>query len=140
MTLFPNLYGGGKYAVQADSHTLVIPKQHRPDPGRKLRALGLIKSFLDQSKTWAEGGHVPAWLPFRDSPEYKTLQPQANYAAAAEGASYDPDGWYSGSGSNFEIVTGSNIATVLNGQRKPAAALAQMRTALTSLSKTASPI
>ncbi|MFG1609098.1 extracellular solute-binding protein [Actinoplanes sp. NPDC049265] len=140
MTLFPNLYGGSKYAVQADSHTLVIPKQHRPDEARKLRALGLIKSFLDQSKTWAEGGHVPAWLPFRDSAEFKALQPQANYAAAAEGASYDPDGWYSGSGSNFEIVTGSNIATVLNGQQKPAAALAQMRSALTNLANTASPI
>ena len=53
---------------------------------------------------------------------------------------YDPDGWYSGSGSNFEIITGSNIATVLNGQQQPAAALAQMRDALTGLSKTASPI
>jgi multiple sugar transport system substrate-binding protein len=140
MTLFPNLYGGSKYAVQADSHTLVIPKQHRPDADRKKRAMGLIKSFLDQSKTWAEGGHVPAWLPFRNSAEFKALKPQANYAAAAAGAVYDPEGWYSGSGSNFEIITGSNIGTVLNGQQQPAAALAQMRDVLTSLSKTASPI
>ena len=66
MTLFPNLYGGGKYAVQADSHTLVIPKQHRPDPASKKRAMGLIKSFLDQSTPGAVGGHVRAWLPFRD--------------------------------------------------------------------------
>jgi multiple sugar transport system substrate-binding protein len=140
MTLFPNLYGGGKYAVQADSHTLVIPKQSSPDPERKKRAMTLIKSFLDQSKTWAEGGHVPSWLPFRNSAEFKALQPQSNYAAAAEGAAYDPEGWYSGSGSNFEIITGSNIATVLNGQQQPAAALEQMRTALTSYAKTASPI
>jgi len=134
MTLFPNLYGGSKYAVQADSHTLVIPKQPNVDPARLDRSLLLIKSMLDQSKTWAEGGHVPTWLPFRDSAEYKTLTPQSNYAAAADGAVYDPPGWYSGSGSNFEIVT------VLGGQQSPADALAQMRSQLTHLSTTASPI
>jgi multiple sugar transport system substrate-binding protein len=140
MTLFPNLYGGGKYAVQADSHTLVIPKQPSVDRQRLDQSLLLIKSMLDQSKTWAEGGHVPSWLPFRDSAEYKALTPNSNYAAAAEGAVYDPDGWYSGSGSNFEIVTGSAIATVLSGQQTPEAALAQMTTKLTNLATTASPI
>lgn len=140
MTLFPNIYGGDKYAVQADSHTLVVPKQPQHDQARLDRGLALVKSFLEQSKTWAEGGHVPAWLPFRDSAEYKALTPQSNYAAAAEGAVYDPDGWYSGSGSNFEIVTGSAIATVLGGQKSPADALAQIRTKLTTLANTASPI
>jgi multiple sugar transport system substrate-binding protein len=140
MTLFPNLYGGSKYAVQADSHTLIIPKQPNVDAARLERSLLLIKSMLDQSKTWAEGGHVPAWLPFRDSAEYKALTPQSNYAAAAEGAVYDPPGWYSGSGSNFEIITGSAIAGVLGNQQSPAAAIAQMRTQLTHLSTTASPI
>ena len=140
MTLFPNLYGGSRYAVQADSHTLVIPRQPDRDQDRLDRSLLLIRSMLDQSKTWAEGGHVPTWLPFRDSAEYQAMTPQSNYAAAADGAVYDPDGWYSGSGSNFEIVTGSNIATVLNGQQPPAVALAQMRSALTNLAKTASPI
>jgi len=140
MTLFPNLYGGAKYAVQADSHTLIIPKQPNVDAARLDRSMRLIKSMLDQSKTWAEGGHVPAWLPFRDSAEYKALTPQSNYAAAAEGAVYDPPGWYSGSGSNFEIVTGSALATVLGNQQTPAAALNQMRDQLTHLSTTASPI
>jgi multiple sugar transport system substrate-binding protein len=140
MTLFPNVYGGGRYSVQADSHTLVIPKQPDRDRQRLDGSLMLIKSFLDQSKTWAEGGHVPAWVPFRDSAEYKAMTPQSNYAAAAAGAAYDPEGWYSGSGSNFEIVAGSNIATVLSGQQQPDAALAQMRTQLTALADTASPI
>jgi multiple sugar transport system substrate-binding protein len=140
MTLFPNLYGGSRYSVQADSHTLVIPR--RPDQTRERldRALLLVRSMLDQSKTWAEGGHVPTWLPFRDSAEYKAMTPQSNYAAAADGAVYDPEGWYSGSGSNFEIVTGSAVATVLGVQQSPAAALAQMRGQLENLSTTASPI
>jgi multiple sugar transport system substrate-binding protein len=140
MTLFPNLYGGSKYAVQADSHTLVVPRQPEQDGNRLDRSLLLVRSMLDQSKTWAEGGHVPTWLPFRDSAEYKAMTPQSNYAAAADAAVYDPEGWYSGSGSNFEIITGSAIATVLGGQRAPAAALAQMRGQLENLSTTASPI
>jgi len=140
MTLFPNLYGGSTYAVQADSHTLVIPRQPDQDRDQLDRSLLLVRSMLDQSKTWAEGGHVPTWLPFRDSPEYQAMNPQSNYAAAADGAVYDPDGWYSGSGSTFEIVTGSAIATVLGGQQSPADAIAQMRGQLQTLSTTASPI
>ncbi len=140
MTLFPNLYGGDSYAVQADSHTLVIPRRPDRDQGRLDRCMLLIRSMLDQSRTWAEGGHVPVWLPFRDSPEYRAMTPQSNYAAAADAAVYDPDGWYSGSGSNFEIVTGSAVATVLGRQQSPAAALARMRGQLQKLSMTASPI
>ena len=109
MTLFPNVYGGSKYACQADSHTLVIPRQPDQRPGARDRSLGFIRSMLDQSDTWAAGGHVPAWLPYADSEEYKKLKPQSNYAAAADGAVYDPDGWYSGSGSDFEIIIGSAI-------------------------------
>ena len=39
--------------------------------------------------TWAEGGHVPAWLPFATATTYKKLTPQSNYAAAADAAVYD---------------------------------------------------
>ena len=140
MTLFPNLYGGDRYAVQADSHTLVIPRRPDLDRSRLDRSLLLMRSMLDQSRTWAEGGHVPAWKPFRDSAEYRAMTPQSNYAAAADGAVYDPDGWYSGSGSTFEIVTGSAVATVLGGRESPAGAVARMREQLQALSKTASPI
>ncbi|MEV4706873.1 extracellular solute-binding protein [Actinoplanes sp. NPDC049316] len=140
MTLFPDVFGGGQYAVQADSHTLIIPRQPGRDPERVDRALLFIRSMLDQSKTWAEGGHVPAWLPFRDSAEYKAMTPQSNYATAADAAVYDPEGWYSGSGSNFEIVTGSIIASVMAGQQAPASAIAQMRDKLTNLAETAPPV
>ena len=111
MTLFPNVFGGDKYAVQADSHTLVVPARGN-DPTRTDHALTFIRSILDQSLTWAKGGHIPAWLPVANSAEYKQLKPQSNYAAAAAAAVYDPPAWYSGSGSNFEIITGSAIATV----------------------------
>jgi multiple sugar transport system substrate-binding protein len=140
MTLFPNVFGGSRYAVQADSHTLVIPKQADRSPAVVDLSLGFVKSMLDQSLTWAQGGHVPAWQPFATSEEYKKLTPQSNYAAAADAAVYDPPGWYSGSGSNFEIINGSAIGAMVMGQLTPKAALDQMHTKLDVLAATKSPI
>ena len=37
-----------------------------------LRAMTFIKSMLDQSLTWAKGGHIPAYLPTLNSAEYRT--------------------------------------------------------------------
>ncbi len=141
MTTFPNVFGGNDhYAVQADSHTLVVPKQPTDDPERLKRSLTFIRSMLDQSKTWAEGGHVPAWLPFRDSETYKKMTPQSNYVKAADAAVYDPEGWYSGSGSNFEIIVGSSVGAVLAGQLSPKAAVSQIRSKLSRLANTAPPL
>jgi multiple sugar transport system substrate-binding protein len=140
MALFPNLYGGDNYACQADSHTLVIPKQPVQDDTAFERSLGFIRSMLDQSDIWAAGGHVPSWLPYAESDEYKKLEPQSQYASAADNAAYDPEGWYSGSGSQFEIIVGSAIGTVQSGQASPESALEDMRSNLATLANTASPI
>jgi multiple sugar transport system substrate-binding protein len=139
MTLFPNVYGGDTYAVQGDLHTLVVPRRDDASQERTDKALTLIRSLLDQSLTWAEGGHVPAWLPVKDSDEYKKLQPQSNYAAAGDAAVLDPPAWYSGSGSNFEIVMGSAIATVRAGQASPDAAISQMHSQLQTFADTEPP-
>jgi multiple sugar transport system substrate-binding protein len=139
MTLVPNVYGG-TYAVQADSHTLVVPKGGAAASGQLDRSLGFIKSMLDQSMTWAQGGHIPAWLPVAQSDAFKKLTPQSNYAAAADSAVYDPPGWYSGSGSDFENIMGSAIGAVEAGQLAPDAAIAQIRTKLSALASTASPV
>jgi multiple sugar transport system substrate-binding protein len=140
MTLFPNVFGGDKYACQADSHTLVIPKQATNDSRAMERSLTFIRSMLDQSATWAAGGHVPSWLPYAESDAFKKLEPQAEYAAAADAAVYDPEGWYSGSGSNFEIVIGSSIGAVQSGQLTSKAALEQIRAKLGQLAGTPSPL
>jgi multiple sugar transport system substrate-binding protein len=139
MTLVPNIFGG-QYAVQADSHTLVLPRNDGQTRQQLDQSLGFIKSLLDQSMTWAEGGHVPAWQPTAQSAAYKKLTPQSNYAAAADAAVYDQPGWYSGSGSNFEIVMGSAIGGVEAGQLTPEAAIAQIRSQLTALANTPSPL
>jgi multiple sugar transport system substrate-binding protein len=83
---------------------------------------------------------VPAWQPFARSAAYRKLTPQSNYAAAADAAVYDPAGWYSGSGSNFEIVMGSAIGAVESGAMTPAAAIAQIRSKLSQLAATAPPV
>ena len=83
---------------------------------------------------------MPAWLPYRDSDKFAKLQPQSHYASAADSAAYDPEGWYSGSGSDFEIVIGSIIGSVMAGQTSPKSAVGQIRKKLQVLADTASPI
>jgi multiple sugar transport system substrate-binding protein len=139
MTLVPNVFGG-PYAVQADSHTLVLPRWAAADQARLDRSLDFIRSLLDQSMTWAQGGHIPAWQPVARSAAYRKLTPQSNYAAAADAAVYDPAGWYSGSGSDFEIIMSSSVGAVEAGQLSPDAAVAQMRSKIQALAGAASPI
>jgi multiple sugar transport system substrate-binding protein len=139
MTLVPNVFGG-PHAVQADSHTLVLPKRPGQDRAQLDLSLGFVKSMLDQSDIWAEGGHVPTWQPYATSEAYRQLSPQHNYAAAADTAVYDPPGWYSGSGSNFENVIGSAVGGVESGLFSPEAAIAQMRSQLSVLARTPSPV
>jgi multiple sugar transport system substrate-binding protein len=140
MTSFPNVYGGKHhYAVQADSHTLVLPKNPSQTSDELDRSLTFIRSMLDQSATWAAGGHVPAWLPYRDSKAFANLKPQSNYAASADAAVYDPNAWYSGSGSDFEIICGGTIGAVMGGLTSPSAGLSQMKSKLTTLANTPTP-
>lgn len=139
MTPFPNVYGGSRYVVQADSHALVVPRRPNRTADELDRALGFIRSMLDQSDIWAAGGHVPTWLPYRNSEAYARLAPQSAYAAAADAAVYDPPGWYSGSGSNFEITVGGSIGAVMGGLTPPAAGLATMIGSLRTLAATRPP-
>ena len=46
---------------------------------------------------------------------------------------YDPDAWYSGSGSDFEIICGGTIGAVMGGLSSPSAGLAQMKSKLSTL-------
>lgn len=137
MTPIPQLFD--KQATQADSHTFILPTKDR-DPQQLLLALNFVKSLLQQSDTWSAGGHIPAYLPYKNSAAYKKLEPQAQYADAAGFAVYDSPGWYSGSGSDFEVVFGSEIELVLQGLSSPKAALASIMSQLTTYSTTANPI
>jgi multiple sugar transport system substrate-binding protein len=139
MTRFPQVFGT-KYTCQADSHTFVLPHDAGRDQARLDRCLTFIRSMLDQSYTWAEGGHIPAWLPTRESRQYKALKPQSNYADVADFIHYDDPAWYSGSGSDFEIFMGSAVSAVVTGHLSPQAALRQVRGNLSRYAHTPSPV
>jgi multiple sugar transport system substrate-binding protein len=139
MVRVPRLFDQAPYAVWADSHALVLPKAPR-DPARTDLALTFVRSLLDSSYVWAEGGHIPAWLPTRDSGRYRRLEPQADYANAVQGAAYDPPAWYSGAGSDLETVAGGAIGLLLGGSATPAATVARLRSGLAALASRPSPL
>lgn len=128
-----------KPAEQADSHTFVLPRMDRSEAQLK-RDLGFIKVLLQHSLIWAKGGHIPAYLPVKDSAAYQKLTPQSNYAKAANYAVYDAPAWYSGSGSNFEDVVGAQIGLVQQGLATPKEALNSMRSQLQIYARTKSPL
>ncbi|HEY5980420.1 MAG TPA: extracellular solute-binding protein [Microlunatus sp.] len=137
MVPVPTIYD--TQAEQADSHTFILPKMDRSDD-QVLRAMTFIKSMLDQSLTWAEGGHIPTYLPTFESAAYKSLQPQASYSAAADTVVYDAEAWYSGSGSTFENTIGAQIGLVQQGLATPEDALASAHDQLTTYANTKSPL
>jgi len=139
MIAFPNVFGG-RYAVQADSHSFVLPKDPARTDARRKLIFGFIRSMLNQSSTWAQGGHIPAWLPFQKSAAYDKLKPASNYKWVANYARYDDPAWYSGSGSDFENIMGFAIAAVSGGQMSPAAAITDMKSKLALYANTTPPV
>lgn len=137
MAQIPQLFD--KPAVQADSHTFILPHKER-SPEQRLQAMQFIRSMLDQSMIWSEGGHVPAYLPTAESSEYLALEPQRYYAGAADHAVYDDPAWYGGSGSTFEDTVGAQLGLVQQGVLSPEQALRAIRDQLDVYTSTPSPL
>jgi multiple sugar transport system substrate-binding protein len=137
MVPIPTVYD--KPAAQADSHTFVLPRKDRTPEQRK-QAMGFIKSMLDQSQTWAMGGHVPAYLPTLNSAAYKKLEPQADYASAAKYAVYDDPAWYGGSGSTFENTVGAQLGLIQQMATTPEGGLSAIKNQLQVYLNTPSPL
>ena len=122
----------------ADSHALIIPNNPNRSPEATRNAVAFIRSLLDSSPTWAQGGHVPAWLPVQKSQGVQKLE--SSYIGAAYDAQYDPDAWYSGAGSDFQILMGSAIGGVQNGTSDVSTAIRSMRDRLTRYTQTSPPV
>lgn len=136
---FPAILGAKPHAY-ADSHSLVIPRSSGRSAQRTADAVTFIKGLLSNSVTWSDGGHVPAWLPVQRSKEFLTEKPQSNYIQAAFNAVYDPPGWYTGAGSDFQNSMGSVITSVLGGQITPQAGVSSMTAALKTFSAARPPV
>lgn len=125
----PHVFGPKPVAF-ADSHALVLPRNSAMDDAKRALALGFVKFLLEDSLVWASGGHIPAWLPVQRSKAFTSLTPQSNYVQAALTAEYDPPGWFSGAGSQFENVVGAAVASCQNGSASPAQAVQAIRSGL----------
>jgi multiple sugar transport system substrate-binding protein len=136
---FPAILGD-KPKSYADSHSLVIPRSAARSSTRSRDAVQFVKGLLDSSSTWADGGHVPAWLPTQQSKEFREKKPQSNYVRAAFDAVYDPPAWYTGAGSDFQNAMGAVITKVLAGRTRPAAGESEMRDSLRTFSTATPPV
>jgi multiple sugar transport system substrate-binding protein len=138
MQPFPSVFGSG--TTQADSHSFVIPVQPHTDAQRLSTVLTMVRTLLGQSLVWAAGGHIPAWLPVRESDAYAKLKPQSNYESVADHVVYDPPAWYSGSGSNMEEYAGNAVGAVMLGAATPDGAYDELHSSLENLSKQPVPV
>ncbi|WP_432547688.1 extracellular solute-binding protein [Kineococcus sp. SYSU DK004] len=118
MVQFPAVFGDTPY-VRADSHSFVLPRQSSLDPARRSAAYDMAASMLRNSDTWAQGGHIPALQDVVQSAEYQELQPQANYAGAAEVVEFDPVAYFSGSGSQLMSYGGQLVLGVCTRAQTP---------------------
>ncbi|MGX9348348.1 extracellular solute-binding protein [Microbacterium sp. KNMS] len=130
-TTIPTLYGTD--SVYADSHSFVLPHQTSPDPVKRDLTYRFVADILKGSFDWAGAGHIPAYLPITESPDYADLVPQAHYANAAENVAYDPPAWFTGSGSNFQGDFGASVQDVLLSGGDPAAAIAAFQARVDSM-------
>lgn len=120
-TGIPTLFGTP--AAYADSHTFVLPNQRNLDPVKRRDSYRFVTQVLKRSRSWAEGGHIPAYTPVRESAAYKAMLPQANYAYVADIVNYDPTAWFTGSGSNFQTYFGNSMQAVLLSGADPKQAI-----------------
>jgi multiple sugar transport system substrate-binding protein len=136
---FPPILGA-KQVAYADSHSLIIPKNPARSPQRTADAVAFIKGLLDRSSIWAHGGHIPAWLPIQTSKAFLDQKPQSNYIQAAFKAVYDPPGWYTGAGSDFQNAMGAVITNVLAGAVTPRSGVSAMTASLKTFSTAIPPV
>jgi multiple sugar transport system substrate-binding protein len=112
----PTLYGTP--ASYADSHSFVLPRQLVVDEEKRKDAYKFVSDILKGSLLWAEAGHIPAYQPVVQSQAYRDLTPQVHYANAADIIAYDPEAWFSGSGSDWQNYFAEYIQNVLLGRSK----------------------
>lgn len=110
MTIIPGIFG--EPAAYADSHSFVLPHQMNPDPERRRNVHGIVAHILKNSIDWAAAGHIPAYSPVIEDPAYGELIPQSHYADAVDHLVYDPQAWFSGSGSDFHTYFGNDMQNV----------------------------
>jgi multiple sugar transport system substrate-binding protein len=116
-------------ATWADSHSFAIPNRvgNEEKPEKRAEVLKVIKWFNEHSLAWAGGGHLPAYVPVRNSDDFKNLKPNSDYASLADSAVFDPVSTLAGVASPVYDAAGNYIMPAMNGEIAPADAAQQMK-------------
>ena len=109
----PSVFGGA--SAQADCHVFVVPHQRARDPQVERATYRFIAYLVKNSADWAVAGHVPAYLPALEEPEYLALKPQSEYRSVITEVALDPQVWFAGSASRLWIEFGEAFSPVIAG-------------------------
>jgi len=116
-------------ATWADSHGFTIPQ----NAGREMTAekkdavMRVIAWMNENSLSWADAGHIPAYTPVRESVEFVTMEPNATYSVLAESAVFDPTSVLAGVASPVYDAAGNYLNPAVNGEMDPAQAIDDMK-------------
>jgi multiple sugar transport system substrate-binding protein len=116
-------------ATWADSHAFAIParKGHAISPEALKAVMTIIAWFDRHGLDWTSAGHIPAYRPVTDGPDFQTLKPNSDYAGLARTAVFDPISTVTGVASpTYEAAT-NFMAPAVNGQIDARSAIAQTR-------------
>jgi multiple sugar transport system substrate-binding protein len=116
-------------ATWADSHGFAIPNNVGKEmtPEKKAAVLEVISWMNENSLSWAEAGHIPAFNATRDSEEFKTMQPNATYSILADTAVFDPRSTLAGVASPVYDAVANYISPAMNGEMEPQEAIEEMK-------------
>lgn len=137
MTRIPNLFG--RPSAQADCHAFVLPHQNARGGKSDEAAHAFVAWMLKNTVEWAKGGHVPAYLPTLEKPDYLKLTPQSAYRSVVDDVALDEPAWFAGSASVMWIELGAVFSGVLTGSRTPENALTEAKARLRTLLETPNP-
>jgi multiple sugar transport system substrate-binding protein len=116
-------------ATWADSHSFAIPERKgNPVPKEKVEAVMKVIAWMNKNSImWASAGHIPAYKPVTETPDYKKMQPNSTYSSLAKTAVFDPKSKIAGVASPVYEATGNYVLPAVNGQLAPADAVKQLR-------------
>ena len=121
-------------ATWADSHAFAVPNRKGNDVSAdKMKAVMTIVAWINRhSIGWATAGHIPAYKPVTETPEFQTMKPNADYASLAKTAVFDPKSLITGVASPAYDASTNFMQPAVNGQMDAKTAVEQMRDELQS--------
>ena len=100
-------------------------KSNQLSPEKLAAVLQFIAYVEKHALIWAEGGHIPSYLPVTDSTAYKDMVPNNEYAGAADEVAYDPDIWFAGVAGPLYQLAARYLNSGMNGQMPVDQAIAE---------------